>query len=273
MASIQGLVLNELLINLPNRSPEANKASFGRILVIGGDVGMSGAVRMAGEAALRAGAGLVKIATHPQHATSLNVARPELMVKPVFTPEELIPLLEEATHIILGPGLGQSEWAQALWTQTLAVDKPLLIDADALNLLAQSPRQHAHWILTPHPGEAARLLGTDAESVQANRSSAVRDLQEQYGGIVVLKGHHSLVCDGGEIIYQCEQGNPGMATAGMGDVLSGVIAGLMPQCTTSIDAACLGVCVHGKAGDLAAEAGERGLIATDLFPYIQQILG
>lgn len=273
MASIQGLVLNQLLKNLPNRTFDANKSSFGRILVIGGDVGMSGAVRMAGEAALRAGAGLVKIATHPQHAASLNVSRPELMVKPVFTPEELIPLLEEATHIVLGPGLGQSEWARALWMQTLTTDKPILMDADALNLLSQQACQSSQWILTPHPGEAARLLGTTTELIQADRPSAVRDLQERYQGIVVLKGYHTLICDGGEILYECEQGNPGMATAGMGDVLSGVIAGLMPQCNTLIDASCLGVTVHAKAGDLAAQAGERGLIATDLFPYIQQVLG
>lgn len=273
MASIQSLVLKELLNNLPERPLAANKTSFGRILVIGGDVGMSGAVRMAGEAALRAGAGLVKIATHPQHAATLNVSRPELMVKPVFTPEELIPLLDEATHIILGPGLGQSEWAQGLWTQTVSADKPILMDADALNLLAQQSRQNPHWILTPHPGEAARLLGVTVEDIQEDRPGAIRDLQERYQGIVVLKGHHTLISDGGEVLYECEQGNPGMATAGMGDVLSGVIAGLMPQCNTLLDAACLGVCVHAMAGDLAAQSGERGLIASDLFPYIQQILG
>lgn len=266
------LSLNELLKNLTIRSPEASKSDFGRILIIGGDVGMSGAVRLAGEAALRAGAGLVKIATHPQHAACLNVDRPELMVRPVFTPEELIPLLEEATHLVLGPGLGQSEWAQALWTQTLACDKPILIDADGLNLLAKSPRTNPHWVLTPHVGEAARLLGTSREAIQADRLSAIRDLQEKYQGIIVLKGHHTLVSNGGEQIYECEEGNPGMATAGMGDVLSGIIAGLMPQCRSQLDAACLGVCLHARAGDLAAAAGERGLIATDLFPYIREVL-
>jgi NAD(P)H-hydrate epimerase len=273
MALIQGLVAKGLLKSLPKRSPEANKGAFGRILVIGGEVGMSGAVRMAGEAALRAGAGLVQIATHPQHASTLNVARPELMVKPVFTPEELIPLLQEATHLVLGPGLGRSEWAQALWTQTLACDKPLLLDADALNLLALSPRQSSRWILTPHPGEAARLLNLSVEAVQADRSAAILALHERYHGVIVLKGHHSLVYAGGDTIYQCEQGNPGMATAGMGDVLSGVIAGLMPICETPLQAASLGVCVHALAGDCAARAGERGLIATDLFPYIQEVLG
>jgi NAD(P)H-hydrate epimerase len=273
MASNQGLVLKGLLKSLPKRSPEANKGSFGRILVVGGDIGMSGAVRMAGEAALRVGAGLVKIATHPQHAATLNVARPELMVRPVFTPEELIPLLEEATHLIVGPGLGQTEWAHGLWTQALSTDKPLLLDADGLNLLAEQPRQHPHWILTPHPGEAARLLKTTPEAIQADRPGAIRALQKQYQGIIVLKGHHTLVCDGGDVLYECEQGNPGMATAGMGDILSGVIGGLMPQCDSLLSAACLGVCLHAAAGDLAATSGERGLIATDLLPFLQKLLG
>jgi NAD(P)H-hydrate epimerase len=273
MASIETLVLKDLLKNLPKRPSDANKSSFGRILVIGGEVGMSGAVRMAGEAALRAGAGLVYIATHPQHAAMLNVSRPELIVKPVFTSEELIFLLESATQLVVGPGLGQSEWAQGLWTQALAVDKPLVLDADGLNLLASLPCQHKQWVLTPHPGEAARMLGKSVEDIQADRPSAVRDLQEKYQGIVVLKGHHTLICNGGEKIYQCEQGNPGMATAGMGDVLSGVIAGLMPQCDSLLDAVCLGVRIHAEAGDLAAQTGERGLIATDLFPFIQQVLG
>lgn len=273
MASIHALVLNDLLNNLPERPADANKGLFGRILVIGGEIGMSGAVHMAGEAALRAGAGLVKIATHPQHAACLNVTRPELMVKPVFNAADLTPLLEEATHIVLGPGLGQTAWASELWQRVLNDDKPMLLDADALNLLADSFHQNPHWVLTPHPGEAARLLGCSVEEIQADRPGAVRDLQEKYQGIIVLKGHHTLVCHGGEIIYQCHQGNPGMATAGMGDVLSGVIAGLMPQCHTLLDAVCLGVCIHGKAGDLAAESGERGLIATDLFPYIKEVLG
>lgn len=273
MANIQVLILNELLKSLPTRSPEANKSDFGRILVIGGDVGMSGAVHLAGEAALRAGAGLVKIATHPQHAATLNVTRPELMVKPIFTPEELTPLLEEATHIILGPGLGQSEWAQGLWTTSLNYDKPMLIDADALNILAKHPRALPHAVLTPHCGEAARLLNRSSQDIQADRLNAVHELQEKYQGIIVLKGHYSMIYDGKDIIYRCEQGNPGMATAGMGDVLSGMIAGLFPQCDNLLQATCLGVCVHAMAGDMAAQAGERGLIASDLFPYIQQVLG
>lgn len=273
MPTIEVLALNTLLQGLPKRAKDANKSDFGRILVVGGDLGMSGAVHMAGEAALRAGAGLVHIATHPAHAASLNVSRPELMVKGVAKPEDLTPLLEASTVLVLGPGLGQSEWGQALWKQCIAYDKPMVIDADALNILAKHPRTLPQAILTPHPGEAARLLNTSPEAIQANRTDAIVALHQKYQGVIVLKGHHSLVFDGGNTIYQCDQGNPGMATAGMGDILSGVIAGLLPQCKTPLDAANLGVCIHAKAGDLAAAQGERGLIATDLLPYIRQILG
>lgn len=273
MAIIVNLNLNELLKALPKRSPEANKADFGRILVIGGDIGMSGAVHLAGEAALRSGAGLVKIATHPQHAATLNVARPELMVKAIAEPGDLSPLLDEATHIILGPGLGQSAWSQGIWDVTINTVKPIVIDADALNFLAKHPRPLPHAVLTPHPGEAARLANVSTEDIQANRLEAAITIQQKYKGIVVLKGHHTLISDGSDTIYMCEQGNPGMASAGMGDVLSGVIGGLLPQSKNPLQAACLGVCVHAMAGDLAAESGERGLIASDLFQYIQSILG
>ena len=116
------------------------------------------------------------------------------------------------------------------------------------------------------------MLGTSKEVIEADRLGAVRDLQEKYQGTIVLKGHHTLIANAGTKIYVCKEGNPGMATAGMGDVLSGVIAGLMPQCASQLEAACLGVCLHARAGDLAAEAGERGLIATDLFPFIQEVL-
>lgn len=273
MHKVQILNLHTLLESLPERSLEANKADFGRILVIGGDIGMSGAAHLAGEAALRAGAGLVKIATHPQHAATLNVARPELMVKAISEPNDLIPLLEEATHIIIGPGLGQTSWSKGIWDIAIKCQKPMVIDADALNFLAKYPQPLSQAILTPHPGEAARLLNVPIEEIQINRLEAITGLQQKFKSIIVLKGHHTLISDGGEFIYECEQGNPGMATAGMGDVLSGVIGGLLPQSMDALQATCLGVSVHARAGDLAAESGERGLIASDLFPYIQQILG
>lgn len=273
MSEITELNLETLLKALPMRSPIANKADFGRILIIGGDVGMSGAVHLAGEAALRAGAGLVKIATHPQHAATVNVARPELMVEAIQEPQDLTPLLEQATHIILGPGLGQSTWSEGLWDIAINTHKPMVIDADALNLLAKHPRTLEYAILTPHPGEAARLLNISTEEVQANRNESILQLQQTFKGIVILKGHHTLISDGSDTLYMCEQGNPGMATAGMGDVLSGVIGGLLPQTMNLLQAACLGVCVHATAGDFAADSGERGLIASDLFTYIQEILG
>lgn len=272
MPTTQVLTLDELKKELKPRDADANKSAFGRVLVIGGDVGMSGAVHMSGEAALRAGAGLVKIATHPQHAANLNVTRPELMVRPVFNPDELTPLLDEASHMVLGPGFGQSDWAVELFETAIKSKKPMVVDADGLNLLAKHPKKNKHWILTPHPGEAGRLLGQTAEKIQANRIEAIKALHAKYAGTIVLKGHHTLITDDGKTIYQCDQGNPGMATAGMGDILSGVIGGLMPQCDSLLHAACLGVCVHAVAGDKAASAGERGLIATDLLPFIQELL-
>lgn len=256
---------------LPKRKADAHKGNFGRVLVVGGAPGFSGAARLAGEAALRAGAGLVKVATHPEHAHALNAERPELMIHAVSTAADLKPLLDEATVVILGPGLGQSDWSHTLYDTVIATQKPMVVDADALNCLSKAPQALPHAILTPHPGEAARLLNIETETIQMNREQAIQELSQMYRGIIVLKGHHTLVSDG-HTIYECAQGNPGMATAGMGDVLSGVIGGLMPQMKTHLDAACLGVLVHATAGDMAATAGERGMIASDLFPYIPQLL-
>ncbi len=272
MTDIKALDLTELVGQLAPRLPDANKGDFGRLLVVGGDIGMSGAPRMAGEAALRAGAGLVKVATRPEHAATLNIECPELMVSGIPQPEALLPLLQQATHLVLGPGLGQGDYGYGLWQMALKSDQPMVLDADGLNLLAQHPQKRDNWILTPHLGEAARLLGTDIETIQGDRPEAVRALHRYFSGIIVLKGHGSLIYDGGKTMYRCDYGNPGMATAGMGDVLSGVIAGLMPQCDNLLTAAQIGVCVHAMAGDMAASSGQRGLIATDLLPYIQQLL-
>lgn len=272
MTNIKALDLTELMGYLAPRLPDANKGDFGRLLVVGGGPGMPGAPRMAGEAALRSGAGLVKVATYPEHAATINVECPELMVTGITQPDELIPLLEQATHIVLGPGLGQDDFAYGLWETVLKSDQPMVLDADGLNLLALHPQKRDNWILTPHLGEAARLLGTDIDNIKKDRPEAIRTLHQYFSGVVVLKGHGTLVYAGGDTMYRCDYGNPGMATAGMGDVLSGVIAGLMPQCDSLLEAAQIGICVHAMAGDMAASSGQRGLLATDLFPYIQQLL-
>ncbi|QXP87982.1 NAD(P)H-hydrate dehydratase [Methylococcus capsulatus] len=254
---------------LPTRRRDAHKGHYGHVLVIGGECGYSGAARMAAEAAARTGAGLVSIATRTSHAPLLNVGRPELMVHGAESGGELGPLLQRASVLALGPGLGQGEWAKALFDAALDCGKPAVIDADALNLLAKLPRRCDHWILTPHPGEAARLLGVAVADVQRDRFAAVSALQRRYGGVAVLKGAGTLIAGPDGVPHVARWGNPGMASGGMGDVLTGVIAGLRAQHVPPFESACLGVRIHGQAGDLAASAGERGLLAGDLIDALR----
>lgn len=254
------------------RARTAHKGQFGHVLMIGGQAGMSGAVRLAAEAALRCGAGLVSVATDPAHATVLNAGRPELMCHGVATVAELEPLLARATTLVVGPGLGQGPWAQQLLSVVWESQLPLIIDADALNLLAQAPQRREHWVLTPHPGEAARLLGQSVRDIQADRLAAVAELQKRYGGVVVLKGAGSLIADRVKMRL-CAAGNPGMASAGMGDVLSGVIGALCAQGLALADAAATAVMLHGLAGDAAAATGgERGMLAADLLPELRRLM-
>ena len=248
---------------LGRRRRDAHKGDFGHVLVIGGDHGMMGAARLAGEAAARCGAGLVTIATRPEHAAALAAVRPELMCRGVSGPDELEPLLERATVIAIGPGLGRSEWAESLLAAALTSYLSLVVDADALNLIAGRKLSRDDWVLTPHPGEAARLLERSSGDIQADRFSAVDALQTRYGGVALLKGAGSLIRAGGETAL-CAAGNPGMAAGGMGDVLSGVVAALIAQGLTPRRAAELGVTLHAVAADRAAVAGERGMMAGDV---------
>lgn len=246
------------------RRRASHKGEHGHVLIIGGAPGMPGAVRLAGETALRAGAGLVSLATHPDHAAWLPMTRPELMSHAVAQPRDLAPLLARADVLAIGPGLGQNAWGQALLAAALETGLPLVLDADALNLLAREPLRRGNWILTPHPGEAARLLDTTAADVEADRYAAVRTLSERYGGTVVLKGTGSLVATGNTPVVVCDRGNPGMASGGMGDVLTGLIAALRAQGLKETEAAEAGVWLHGAAGEAGAREGERGLLAGDL---------
>lgn len=233
---------------------------------------MPGAARMAGEAAYRVGTGLVSIATRGIHASLLNMVRPELMCYGVENAEDLKPLLERATVIVIGPGLGQGYWGQMMFNEALNSPHPLVVDADALNLLAKYPQQHERWIITPHPGEASRLLDLSINEIQLNRFAAVYNLQRRYGGVAILKGNGTVVCSGDQPLGLCTAGNPGMASGGMGDVLSGAIAGLLAQGLTLSEAANIGVTIHAMAGDRAArEHGERGLLAGDLMPYLRRL--
>ena len=257
------------------RPRDMHKGQCGHVLVIGGESGMSGAVRLGAEAAARVGAGLVSVATRPVHAANISAACPEVMAHPVDTVAALKPLLANASVIAIGPGLGQSDWSKQMLSAVLEQDRPMVVDADALNLLAVEPLSRKQWILTPHPGEAARLLATDTATIQQDRFAAVQALQQRYGGTVVLKGAGTLVASANMPVGLCSEGNPGMASGGMGDVLTGVIAGLLAQRTQAETmqalAARLGVCVHGRAADIAAhQDGERGLLASDVIAMLRE---
>jgi len=258
---------------LPVRPRDSHKGRYGHVLAIGGDLGTGGAARMCGEAAMRVGAGLVSIATREANVGPILAARPELMPHGVHVPRNLEPLLARASVLAVGPGLGQDDWGKGLWQAALDAGKPTVLDADGLNLLAAAPHALPETcVLTPHPGEAARLLGTTTAAVQADRFAAARTLAQKYRAVVVLKGAGSLVADPEGRVAVCPWGNPGMASGGMGDVLTGVIAGLLAQGLDAWNAACLGVGLHARAGDLAARAGERGLLASDLFSYLRALV-
>lgn len=259
-----GLVLQVL----PPRNRTTHKGAQGHVLIVAGGPGMAGAARLAGEAALRSGAGLVTVATSANNVSGIIAGCPELICRGIDSADQLGPLLERADVIAIGPGLGQDEWSMSLVDATLAILKPTIVDADALNMLARSPRRRTDWILTPHPGEAARLLKWSTAQIQNDRLKAAHAIATHYGGICVLKGAGTIVQREGEIPEICDRGNPGMASAGMGDVLTGVIAGITAQVSHLWDAARVGVLAHAMAGDYAAGRGERGMLATDLFAQL-----
>ena len=256
---------SEIVAALPRRRRAAHKGEFGRVLIVGGGPGMPGAVRLAGEACLRVGAGLVTVAVDPDNVVAIVAGRPELICLPLTNAAELEAPLERAEIIAIGPGLGRSEWARAALAAVLRAGKPLIVDADALNLIAEGDSDaRDDWILTPHPGEAARLLKVDAAEIQSNRLAALDQLVGRYGGIVVLKGAGTLVGMRARTPGLCESGNPGMASAGMGDVLTGAVAGILAQCRDPWLATRAAVLAHAMAGDAVARGGERGLLAGDV---------
>jgi len=254
------------------RARDSHKGQSGKVTLIGGDFGMAGAIRLASEACLRAGAGLVTVISRPEHQLTVNVSRPELM----FWGCELVDMevylrLGWAQVVVLGPGLGKHDWGYNLFKAAGLSDKPCVLDADALNLLSQEPRRQTNWVLTPHPGEAARLLGCSVADIEHDRFAAVRALQQKYGGVVLLKGAGTIIFDGEQMVV-APVGNPGLASGGCGDVLSGIIGALMAQGMDNMQATVVGVVVHGCAADLAAVQGERGMLASDLMPFIRQLV-
>ena len=267
-----------LLTALKERVNTSHKGNIGQILAIGGGLGMPGAIRLASEAALRCGASLVAVSCHSNNVALVVNGRPELMI----APNEVTPLLssdmmKKSNVLIMGPGLGQTDWSKDMFNMIISEvlaskNKWLVLDADGLNLLADTKLFYSRWILTPHPKEAARLLQCNVKDVEADRFSAVKKIATQYGGICILKGAGTLISDGSQTVIN-STGNAGMASGGMGDVLAGVVAALTLQANDYFTAACLAVYIHGASGDIIAKNnGQRGMLASDLFIPLQKIV-
>ena len=256
------------------RERDAHKGHFGHVLCIGGDHGYGGALALCAEAAHRVGAGLVSAATRAEHVPILLARRPESMARGVDDGDDLSSLLDRATVVAIGPGLGSSEWSASLLHAAMDASKPIVLDADALNAVARRDAQALlDAVLTPHPGEAARLLGTSTDAIASDRLRHARQLAARFDCAVVLKGAGSIVAAPGEVPVIIDAGNPGMSTGGMGDVLTGVIAGLIAQDAVLFDAAACGALLHAVAGDHAArEGGERGLLPSDLFAHVRALV-
>jgi ADP-dependent NAD(P)H-hydrate dehydratase len=271
---------------LKPRAPDSNKGDFGRVLVVGGSRGMSGAAILCGMAALRGGAGLVRLAVPESIWPVVAAGHPCLMTAPLVEDEcgrlsvgaetELLALAKANDVIALGPGLGRSPGLSTLLGRLLLqITASVVVDADGINAFAEHPEALANHpgalIVTPHPGEFGRLLRTETRAVQAKRRELAVRFAAEHDAVVVLKGHGTIVTDGRRV-YQNTTGNPGMATAGTGDVLTGLIAALVGQGLEPFAAAQLGVHLHGLAGDLAREErGEVSLIATDLLDYLPRV--
>lgn len=269
-APIECLDASQLSVWLPARKATAHKGDMGKLVLIGGATGTAGAIRLAGEAALRSGAGLVKVLTHASNIVPLLVARPELMTDEL-TEHTLEDALAWADTIAIGPGLGQSEWAKNAVHRVKLSKKPMLWDADALNILAIEGDKRQNRLLTPHPGEAARLLAVSVADVEADRLAAARKLVDQYGGVVVLKGAGTLIAAADQPLAIANVGNPGMASGGMGDALTGIIAGLLAQKLDLWQAACAGVVAHGHTADqVASHSGMRGMLASDVIDHLRK---
>lgn len=268
---------------IQERLNTSHKGSIGQVLAVGGSEGMPGAIRLASEAALRCGAALVCVCCHENNQALVFNGRPELMLAPTDAPKLANSDMMKKTKVfLLGPGLGKTAWSKALFNlivndvvnskELVKKEKWLVLDADGLTLLAQTNFYCSHWILTPHPKEAARLLNCDVAEIEADRFSSVQRIAKKYGGICILKGSGTLVSDGEQIVIN-STGNAGMASGGMGDVLAGVAAALALQATDYFTASCLAVYIHGAAGDIIAhDNGQRGMLASDLFAPLQKLI-
>ena len=262
------------LARLAPRPVAAHKGQFGHLLVIGGEHATGGASLLSAQAALRCGAGLVSLATRAANVPAAQARCPEIMAVGVESANQLLALSSRASVLVVGPGLGQGAWGRSLLSAAAAsAGKPQVWDADALNLLADAVvRVPGQAVLTPHPGEAARLLGISSAEVQADRPLAARQLAERFQASVVLKGAGSLIAAADGRLALCDLGHPAMAGAGLGDVLAGLIGALLAQGMKPYEAACLGVWLHASAGQQLGESLGRGLAASDLIPVIRELL-
>ena len=256
-------------------SPRHTKGIQGHVALVGGDKSMCGAILMASRACARAGAGLLRVCTRKEHAGVIVSNLPEAMTLPIEVSTEFHPELTHANILVVGPGVGRSEWSKFCLKESKKTAKPMVLDADALNLIAELGDSYScaeEVIMTPHPGEAARLLGVHVTEVQKDRFWAVSALYDKYQCVVVLKGAGTLIC-ADKKIWLANVGNPGMASAGMGDILAGIIGSLWAQGLTALEAAKLGVVLHGEAGDYVAKTqGQRGMLATDLIDAMRKII-
>ena len=266
-------LLNEsqLAYALPPRRASTHKGTLGHVLVAGSDFNMPGAVLLAAKAALMTGSGLVSVATRRDHSLAMVGALPEAMWANGEDFDHLDQLMKRADVVALGPGLGDSEWSLKLWHRLAGCELPIVLDADGLNHLTRAPRQCRNWVLTPHPGEAARLLKCSVAEIQQDRFAAVRALAEQYCAVVVLKGSGSLIANPKGEVRVCPYGNPAMATAGMGDALTGIIASLLGQGRDAFEAAWVGVLLHALAGDCAAQ-NRRQILTSELIDALPEVL-
>jgi len=271
---------------LPGRRADSHKGNYGRILVVAGSQGMSGAAALAGAAALRGGAGLVRVVC-PRTVWPLVAGyEPSYLTWPLpETPDgclatdgvpEVIRLAEENDYVVLGPGMGQGAFP-AIRELIPRIRKPLVLDADGLNALAGGHlellrQREAATIITPHPGEFSRIVDRPVAEIQAMREELAREFAELFGLVVVLKGYRTVVTDGTRV-YVNSTGNPGMATGGCGDVLTGLLAAFWAQLNDPLDAAIAAVYVHGLAGDHAAlELTQESLIASDLLAFVSDAI-
>lgn len=258
------------------RALSNHKGHHGHLVVVGGDQGFAGAALMAAEAAVRLGAGLVSVITRSENSAAYAARLPEVMVCDASNVEQVEALMGKASAVVIGPGLGTKAWGQKLLQRILESELPTLLDADALNLLSSGRFDHKlplkNGLITPHPGEASRLLNMTTQAVNQDRVQAVEKLQKAVASVALLKGSGTLIRSESELAL-CPYGNPGMGSGGMGDVLSGIIGSLMAQGVESWEAAKLGACLHAYAADrLAVEEGMRGLLATDLIAEARSLV-